>query len=127
VAGGRRRRPAFRRHLLTFTVISFYHVHSQNVQVFHSVAVFHNVINLLLNDRTRSTEYSMKINTLSSQLVRANGRNSVVQLVAIDNKLDKVSELSRIKISSLENATRSSVVSSIQNSQDIQFFVCQCV
>jgi len=40
-----------------------------------------NYIYLLLN-RTRSTEYSMKINKLIHQLARANVRNNVVQVVA---------------------------------------------
>jgi len=39
------------------------------------------IIYLLLN-RTRSTEYSMKIDKLSGQLARANVRNNVVQFVA---------------------------------------------
>jgi len=39
-------------------------------------------INYLLLNRTRSTEYSMKINELRSQLTRANVRNNVVQLFA---------------------------------------------
>jgi len=39
------------------------------------------IIYLLLN-RTRITEYSMKINKLRSQLACANVRNNVVQLVA---------------------------------------------
>jgi len=57
---------------------------------------------LLLLNPTQSTAYSMKIYKLRSQLARANVRN---------NKPDKVSELSRIIISSLRKATRSSVVS----------------
>jgi len=39
------------------------------------------IIYYLLLNRTRSTEYSMKINNLRSQLARANVRDNVVQLV----------------------------------------------
>jgi len=65
---------------------------------------------LLLLNRTQSTEYSMKINKLGSQLARANVRKTSFSS-SLDNKPDKVSELSRIIISSLRKATRSSVVS----------------
>jgi len=68
---------------------------------------------LLLLNRTRSTKYSMEINKLRSRPARPYMRNNAVQLVAVYNRPDKVSELSRIIIS-IMRATRSSEVLSTE-------------
>jgi len=60
-------------------------IYSSSLTTFYSLfmrQLFSSNYYYLLLNRTRSTEYSMKINKLRSQLARANVQNNVVQLVA---------------------------------------------